>query len=368
VVDINDIRDPDIRLYCLKGADRVYTIYYDETNNIRRLLLTERGLNIETPHCFALGGVAHHGQPYDLGLSELRARLRLQPTVKEIKLEHLGKGDFPALLRSEKISTFLEWLAERDLYVHFQVLDPIYWSTVDIIDSILAESQPSVMVAFAAELKDDLYTILREDLDDTIGMLIRFNYPDVGGERRVEFISALMERLIQSEHLLPDFNFQMLRGVLQTGAKLNSLPFLEDEKPNVLIDELSAFYAKRVCLFKYSTHFLDAEPWIRKHLESYHFTDRGKPFTNYEFVDSSETEGVQISDIVAGLLGKAFTYLNRNNLDELEVAASEFSEKQKRCLGLLVERLDRSIAENAAFAQFIVSGEDRRRGAYLLDL
>ncbi|MGO8112736.1 hypothetical protein, partial [Rhizobium leguminosarum] len=61
----------------------------------------------------------------------------------------------------------------------------------------------------------------------------------------------------------------------------------------------------------------------------------GNPFKNYEFVDSATCPGGQISGVVAGT-GK------------------------QRCLQLLVDPLDRSISENVAFENFVVSHGGRR--------
>lgn len=56
MIDVNEMREPDIGLYGLTGADDVYTIYYDETNNIRRLHVRPDGLNVKEPACFVLAG------------------------------------------------------------------------------------------------------------------------------------------------------------------------------------------------------------------------------------------------------------------------------------------------------------------------
>ena len=37
MVDVNEIRTPQIELFDLIGADDTYTFYHDETNNIRKL-------------------------------------------------------------------------------------------------------------------------------------------------------------------------------------------------------------------------------------------------------------------------------------------------------------------------------------------
>jgi len=43
-------------------------------------------------------------------------------------------------------------VADQGLYVHYSVLDPLYWSIVDIVDSILTEhgDPPSVRDELAA--------------------------------------------------------------------------------------------------------------------------------------------------------------------------------------------------------------------------
>ncbi|NKK36821.1 hypothetical protein GFL72_19575 [Rhizobium leguminosarum bv. viciae] len=367
-MDINNNRDADIRFHNLTAVDRVYTMFYDETNNVRKLHLTPDGLNVDAPACFVLGGIAHAGQDREIDISALRARLQIQASTKEIKLEHIGKGDFPSLLNSAKMKGILEWIGEQGLHVHFQVVDLIYWSIVDIVDSILAEVAEAPLMAIGAELKDDLYRVLRSNLPATVVLLRHYNYPNVGRDRTAEFVATLLEMVEGTQGLLHDFNYQMLRGVLQMALRFESLVFLDGEKPNVLIEDFSTFYIKRICLFKHARHVLDAEPRVRDQVERHQITDNGKPFVNYEFVDSVDCPGVQISDVVAGLLGKAFTFLNRNSMGNLHAAKQSLSIRQQGCLQLLVDLLDRSIAENVAFANFVVSHEDRRRAAYLLDL
>ena len=69
-------------------------------------------------------------------------------------------------------------------------------------------------------------------------------------------------------------------------ANLDTLPFLEDELSNVLIDEFSLFYIVRICLFKNSTHILDIEETIAARLNAETFVDGADPLHNFRFVDS----------------------------------------------------------------------------------
>ena len=58
MIDVDFVRQSQIALYGLNKLDEVYTIYYDETNNIRRLHVRADGLNVREPKCFVVGGIA----------------------------------------------------------------------------------------------------------------------------------------------------------------------------------------------------------------------------------------------------------------------------------------------------------------------
>lgn len=162
-----------------------------------------------------LGGIVHRGSPRPIDLVELHAALLLQPSVKEIKLKHLGAGGFLKLLASPKIETFLEWLTSREFLLHYQVTDLLYWSIVDIVDSIVTEvSEPALMVAHLL-LNDSLYTVLRADIDGTAELLGRYNSTDVGSERRSAFIAELRDLVEHHEPLSEHSRFYMLKGLLQ---------------------------------------------------------------------------------------------------------------------------------------------------------
>lgn len=154
----------------------------------------------------------------------------------------MEKGDFLHLLSSTKVETFLKWLIKEGLLIHYHILDPLYWSIVDIIDSILTEDRNIQLMMLAPMMKNDLYTLLRHDVDRTVDLFQRYSYPNVGKQQRVAFIDELKEVLEQRRSLLPDFNFQIMKSLLYLATRLESLSYLEDEKPNVLIDRFSNFY------------------------------------------------------------------------------------------------------------------------------
>ena len=366
MIDVNKLRNLAINLHGLCNVDEVYTIYYDETNNIRRLLVTPDGLNVQEPRCYVLGGIAYKGSRHRLCVDDLRSTLRIQKSTVELKLKHLGKGDFVKLLASKKISIFLKWILSEEIYLHYQVVDVLYWSVVDIVDSILTELRQSELLAYAPLLKSDLYEVLRYDLDYTVEMYSRYSYPDVGKQRRRDFIEELLSMLVTRRDLLQDINYYVLKGLLQAAAKLESLPYLENEKPNVLLDGFSEFYSNRICMFKNSVHIMDIEEIIEKRLNTLEFVDEGNPVTNYQFVDSKREVGIQVSDIVVGLLGNFFTFINNRKSKDLFTIKSNLSAIQRDALSQFREVISLSIAENPAFTMRIMSLRDECKAAFFL--
>lgn len=367
MIDVNEIRRFDIALHELTEADAVYTIYYDETNNIRRLHTRADGLNVSEPKCFVIAGIAHRGSPCPLNLDALRQRCRIQKTAREIKLEHIAKGDFLQVLGSQKLEEFLRWVLEMEFFIHYSVMDPLYWSIVDIIDSILTEYGRPELLPAHAQLKNDLYTILRVDLADTVALFRRYSFPDVGNAQRNAFISELRERLEAREHLLGHFEYMMLKGVLQIAGKLDALPYLEHEKPNVLIESFGPFYVGRICLFKNSHHVLDVEKVIEEYIGGQVFMDGERALRTFRFAVSHDEPGVQVSDVISGLLGKFFALIQDKSQEQLHLIRQSLTTQQQTNLNLLKQLLDQSLTNNKAFAHYVLSSGDRQRASILLD-
>jgi hypothetical protein len=367
MIDASFIRDSEIALHGLNKLDEAYTIYYDETNNIRRLHVRADGLNVREPKCFVVGGIAHHGPARELDIVSLRMALRIQKTANEIKLKHIAAGAFADLLTAAKLGVFLRWVIDTGLFVHFFALDPLYWSIVDVIDSILTEHGDAALFTTNWELKNDLYAVLRCDQNSTVDLFQRYSYPDVGRERRAAFVIELLDLLEARQNILPHFNYMMLKGVLQIARNLDSLPYLEDETPNVLIDGFGMFFIHRIVIFKNCEHILDVEEVVRSYISGQTFTDGERRVTNFRFAVSHDEPGIQISDVMTGVLGKLFSFLQETELDELVLWRKNLDPQQERNLGLLRQLLGRSLEENPAFAHYVLSLEDQRRAAFLFE-
>lgn len=358
MIDIDEIRNAHIKMNSLSKTDLAYTFYYDETNNIKKLRLNAQGLNVAEPATFVLGGVVHEGVPHPLDIQSLRDSMRIQQSADEIKLKHVAKGEFLDLLKSEKLYTFLNWISDSGLMVHYHALDPLYWSLVDIMDSILYKLGEPHLIEIHAALKADLTTLLRANLPATASMFFRYNYPDLASENRKPFLNELLGMLERSEGVLPEFNAMMLKGMLQAGRDLPSLDFIEGFTPHLLIENFAVSYLTRIALFKHSSHILDMEDSIRDEIEAMQPSSNGTPVTHYRFADSKSEPGIQVSDIMVGLIGKMHSYFSQTLRDDVAAARASLSGTSLKNAELLRDLIDTSHDVNIAFLNHVSSVSD----------
>lgn len=359
-IDIDVVRRAEIELHGLAGADRQYTFYHDETNNVRKLHIGASGLNVAELKVFVLGGVVHQGPPYPIDLTPLRDALGVQKSAHEIKMKHLAKGGFLEALSSRKLTTFLRWLSDSECLLQYQELDPIFWAIVDIVDSILGSRRDlSHLLPNHMLLKSDLAALLRADLQSTIRLFHVYGYPGLTDGERKPFLSDLLALMERNAEAIEHFNYMMIRGVVQAGRDASSLPFIEGNARHLLIEEFSGFYRHRVILFKNSSHIFDEEKLIREQFLAVPLRSGGAPFVNYRFTDSAHEPGMQISDIVVGLLGKMHSYFTETTAEKVSAARDVLSGASLENALLLRDLITASDAANPAFQHHIASLYDR---------
>ena len=277
------------------GCDKKYKIYYDETNNIRKL----RTQNIlKCNKLFAVGGVVYEDCYESKNLNDLISHLKPQDNIKKLKLKHLTnkKQEFFDILDSKKITTLLQYLLElKNCYIHYIVVDPLYYSIVDIIDSII---QNDFDFLISRQLKSNLYDAIRDDLNFFVNLFERYSYPNISNDFSRFFIE--LKNKVKDNKLIK---------LLDNASKSSRLPpFLSNNEKNILIDCFAPFYLSRLLLFKNSEHIFDNELSVEKQLTNYGLND---DFRNYRFIPSIDDNNLQISDLIIGILGKYYTFINK---------------------------------------------------------
>lgn len=338
ILRLDHLRD---KIPPLRNWDIPLRMYYDETNNIRRLTLSEVGLSAPDHRTFVLAGIALTPGHTISGWESLRDVLRIQPTASEIKFQHIAPSGYEDALASPKLSLLLAWLLENEILIHYSALDVVYWSILDIVDSLFENEQGIAL--FHHELKTELHHVVSRDVESFMSLLHGFGYPNVGRANVQPFLEAVSQFL--EYHAPTDRNLAttMLKQTVRRAAKTRGmeLSFLHDNKPGVLIDDFSIHFLHCMYIFKNASHTFDRETYVESILRNHEIRD-GDQRLDYLFVDSKDEVGIQLSDVVAGLLGRHLSYLQDHPLPLLRERKSAFSEIQTRNLHLLRSLIDRS--------------------------
>lgn len=338
-IDVASFRSPELEF--IRGANDEYILYYDETNNIRKLYLKENGANDEGYKNFVLGGIA---LPKGVALAdtdELKIALQIQKTAKEMKLEHLAKGDYERILAQPKIGIFLDWLLNSPAYIHYTNLSILNWSILDLVESIVAEDEFKHYLMMQWDLKNELHHIVKADPKGYMGLLKGFSYPNVAHERIQEFIDSVRSYLISKNPTPRNIACHALYAFLQQARSAKDLVFLVDNENDILIEDFHAFYLNRIFAFKRSQHVFDNERKIEQILKRYKVTDGNREIPYY-FFDSKSDPAIQVADVLCGLLGKHFNFVEDHSIHELLARKSNFNATQRSNLKLLEKLIDKS--------------------------
>ncbi|PIB61904.1 DUF3800 domain-containing protein [Pseudomonas sp. 2822-17] len=349
------------------STEKKMKIYYDETNNVRKLLLTENGFNVSKYDNFVLGGVATDENISIETLDELRSILKIQKSAPELKFDLVAKGDFEKVLDSRKLGVFLEWLIQQDIKIHYTNMNILNWSILDIIESIVADEQFRKYAPIHRELKNELYRMVTCDVAGFLSILRSYNYPDVGRGATPLFLGSVRSFVLT--HLPIEHNqaLALLCKVLLEAKSLTELAFIVDETPNQLIKGFQDIFLNRIARFKNSTHIFDEEPTIQKAIEGVRIKD-GDRYIDFSFADSKAVPGIQLSDVIVGFLGKYFTFIERNSAEMLMKKKKNLSMTQKENLKLfqkLVEATDKF--SNALLFRITTMDSDWKADYFLFD-
>jgi hypothetical protein len=336
-----------------------YTFYYDETNNVKTFYVRENDFNYTFTANFVLGGLVHEGTAPDV--APLIESFKLQKTAKEVKFKHIAFGDFLDCLKSQKLNLFLRFLLDSNLYVHYSSLNILYWSVVDIVDSAIMNSPVAIKLGlgFDNRLKNDLYKLCRLEIDAVIQLFYAFEYPNVKPGKIGNFIEALSS-LFEAYLSVEEFHFglESLRQILKESKKKGELAFIMNEEDYVLLTDLTHFYLRPIYTFRNSTHIFDNEDSIREALSEYRLLDNGAEFKNYSFIDSQDSQLIQLSDIFIGFVGKYTQYRNLNSIEKITTDIESFSELQLENLKLFIDIINKSDLKNPAFLHATDSREE----------
>lgn len=341
----------------LDGIFNHYTMYYDESNNCLKFKFKDDGgdLNVDYTEDYVLAGVAFEGTEPPLDIDTVFSKLQLQKSVVDVKLRHLigkvpeGAHKFLHALDSAKVESVLtDMLSVDNLYIHWSAINLLYYSLVDIVDSVLS------IPVYPNEIKNVLFKYAKRDEKHILSLLAQYKYPNIDISKIKEFCFAMVSWIesIVADDVEDEFFLEFLSQELKASGKKEDLPFLIDNEDHVLIDGFASNYMLRLGIFQGSTHIFDEISEVQKVLES--TPVKGKFLfdrAEFRFEKSHNSKWLQLCDIVTGIMASFFTFANRVTVDEFVPMIGTLSEQQRRNLALLKRLMKKSTDKNMFFAQ-----------------
>lgn len=260
---------------------------------------------------------------------------------------------------------YLSWLDNSGLYVHYATLNNMYFSVVDMVDSLFA-SQPQFNFGqeWAQALKTSLHRFVVNHMDVLLPILHGYNYPSLDKEDIKNFCYELSD-LIQS-YGDEDFYLENFRQLLKANGRKEELVFIEDNTPGLLVEDYSGLRDGRCAFYKDSMHYFDEEAEAELALKNTIYTLNGEKLFNFNFLDSKNERLIQISDVWVGLLGRLFAELDQSTPEMIMSKMESLTQEQKECIRIINSLIDRAERLHRGLIQSVNSIEIiQHRGALL---
>lgn len=287
-----------------------WRLYYDETENWRSI--SYKNGRVNDPRAFEkdfiLGGILLTDEA---AISDLKEGAQKLPSPNgEVKSKSVlgGSSDFWKVLRRQETTDYLDLIDREGASVHYHAQDNLYFSIVDIVDSLIAMPAHSACLMFNRELKDELYLCARQDPIAFLNGLAHFGYPNIEQNNLRDFCEFLLyvisfRQLTECPADEPEgFMLETLRQMVKAASKERILLLLEGNGEGALVEDFSGHYATTCAVLPNAKHFFDEESHISMALAA--------PIGNYEFIDSKSEPLIQLSDVWVGLLSRVFSFLD----------------------------------------------------------
>lgn len=338
----------------LHGLDDKLKFFYDETNNIRKYYLKEDKLNETIKSNFILGGIVL-GESQQIDIRPLFDSFNLQSNVTEVKLKNLAQGDFFSCLKSRYLKPIFNFILDKQIFIHYSSLNFLYFSTVDIIDSLIEATGIQYDPFFNRVLKNDFYICVKRNIDKFISIFYTYEYPNIKEDKVLSFIEDLV-KIFKSEPKSTGNNTILM--LLRRSKESENLFYIMNETNYMLIRDFSLFYSRTIYLFLNSTHFFDKEDSIEPLINDLNLTYKELKIENYSFIDSKDNLSIQLSDILVGLIGKFYNALNDYSPQQLKVILEGLNIHQKDTLKLFYEVMEVSEYKNKAYIGLTISNDE----------
>lgn len=257
MINVDEFFEAIKQLHGYKDNGKKYIFYYDETNNYRKVKITEKGLNDFKVlfDNYTLGGVCFE-QSNEKNPEELIKKLKLQ-VGQELKSKTFfrGKNTFKDCIENERLNLLLTWVLNY-AYVHYSDIDSIYFSIMDIVESIcnnsIGKHFPQDLIC---ALKDELYCAIRLNFEFFLDICKKTSYPNVTNKKI--FCKGLIDIINKEQEKFT--TLELLKDLIKQFIDVDDLIFLKDNEEKIIMESFYLLRQQRCIIFRNSMHIFDKE-------------------------------------------------------------------------------------------------------------
>lgn len=333
-------------------TDEKFRFFYDESNNCRKFWIKpkeEKGkFNTSIYEDFVLAGVVYDGDDFQVNFDHMINLLGLQKNVKEIKFKsHFSEKSFLDCVKKKRLTTLLQWIDENNLFLHYSHVNNLYYALVEIIDSI---ANPEEIADYGFDyfsIKSTLYKMLKKKENDLQKLMFDYCFPNIKKNDIKGFCNGLLQ--LFKDRYDQNVEEKFITGMIGRASVSDSLIFIQDNEDYVMQENYVEFYINPIRTYENSIHIFDEELEIQRELDKYCFTKGGEVLNSFKFVNSKDEVLVQISDVIAGIIGKMFSYINCKELKDIRRDVSELNQVQVANIQLINELRNKADKRNKGF-------------------
>lgn len=324
-------------------------IFFDESNNIRKGKIgidKDNNEDLENLY-FTLGGIA---TKKEIDFQDLLNYIGAKQTPNDAKYNFftLGHKKFTEAIAQSRLRKLFEYLYKENIIIHFAVEHYMHFALIDILDSLIEETDVNRNVALSRykELQSDMTEVLYDDYDSLHKILVKYEFPNVPKNQANSFIRDILR--LYSVNLdnydmdnADNFTKEMLRQIIKAKKGKTNLIFLEDNEPLVISDLPVQNYLMRMYNFEDEKIF-DNESLIEAEIRG--MDEQYEQKLNAKFCDSKDYREIQISDAIAGFVGRLYNFLSKTNEENIKgfVESLDSESENYKTLKTFFELMDKS--------------------------
>lgn len=244
----------------------------------------------------------------------------------------------------KRMLDFLRWLDEQNVFIHYFNVNNLYYAIVEILDSITTPAELDEFGFEYFDMKGVLFETLKRKPEKLQEIMAEYKFPNLTKYSIPSFCKAIVDIFPRSFECT--LKQKYLIGCLKKAADSCELVFLENNKDFIMQENYMEFYIDPIRTYGNAMHYFDEELSIQGELSKYRVVRKGKEADNYKFINSKANVWIQISDVIAGIYGKLFKYVNEKSERELINDIENYDDNQLECICILSKMRTESNAED----------------------